>query len=164
MKVIAKKHFRDLFSISMKWCYYIFPASTHQQPDERRLPLLVSFTVTKSPSHFESLQSFISLAVCLFIVFFPLSSRPLCLFFLVCMKKESSSLPLSLAFSFLYPRQLFLSPTVGEPLLLDPQFLLHLPPSFFMLCHITTAYMPISSRTSLFLSLFLFSCLGLSFP
>lgn len=68
----CQKHFRDLFSISIEWCYYIFSASTHQQPDERRLPLLVSFTVTKSPSHFESLQSFISLAVCLFIVFFSL--------------------------------------------------------------------------------------------
>lgn len=62
---------RDLFSISMEWCYYI---ST--------LPLISGLmkagclflyrSVSPNPFHFESLQSFITLSVGPFITFFSL--------------------------------------------------------------------------------------------
>lgn len=141
----CQKHFRDLFSISMEWCYYIFSASTHQQPDERRLPLLVSFTVTKSPSHFESLQSFISLAMCLFIVFFSLFQAIVFIFLGV--HEKGVILPpfIPRIFFALSPSTVSLTASVCfspllwvKPFLLYPQFLFHLPPNCHFLCSPTS--------------------------
>lgn len=74
-----------------------FFASTHQQPDESRLPLLVSFSVTKSLLILKVFSLSLP-SLCVPLSYFSLSSQTFVLILLGLHENESSSLSLSLAF------------------------------------------------------------------
>lgn len=169
-----KKHFRDLFQFPWNDAIMFFRFhSSVAWWKPAASPCIVQ--CHQIPSHFESLQSFITLSVCLFTAFFLTFSvvPDFCVYFSRFAWKDTPSL-LSIVLSFyilancsLQCLTLLLKPSVSELpflLLFYPKFLFH-PLPWFSCSPTSLQPVPILSSlcASLFHSLFLFSCLDLSF-
>lgn len=152
------KHFQDLFQFP--WNDAITFLRFRSSVDwwkPTASPCIVQCHQT--PSHFESLQSFITLSVCPFIIFFffllSLSSQSFVLIFLGLHEKQVilsrfihcilflysckllPSWPQSVFFFFFYPYCVW----TLSLLLQYPQFIFHHLPSFFLLSHTTDAHL-----------------------